>query len=398
MNLIISLEKRFEQTPDGAIWTQTTYPYPFWKRYLQVFEHIQVLARVRPVKSVPQGWKRSDGQGVSFLAIPYYVGLWQYLRKRQTVQHNLQQALDNNPSSAVILRVPSQLGTILEKHLHNRQHPYAVEVVGDPYDVFAPGAITHPLRAFFRWWFTRQLKLQCQKAIAASYVSEYVLQKRYPTQEDAFSTHYSSIELSSNAIVSRPRKMETTSDRVRLVFVGSLEQLYKAPDVLIQAVRICVAQGYDVHLTIIGQGKYQSELEQTVQAEGLENHVQFLGQLAAGDAVREQLDLAHIFILPSKTEGLPRAMIEAMARGLPCIGSTVGGIPELLHAEDMVNPGDVAELARKIIDVMTNPERMSGMSARNLEKAKEYQDTVLNNRRKEFYQYILEKTSNMNWK
>jgi glycosyltransferase involved in cell wall biosynthesis len=85
-------------------------------------------------------------------------------------------------------------------------------------------------------------------------------------------------------------------------------------------------------------------------------------------------------------------MIEAMARSLPCIGSTVGGIPELLPSEDLVPPGDVVALASKIREVVTDSERMARMSARNLETAKEYRDEVLRERRNEFYRYVREMT------
>ena len=88
----------------------------------------------------------------------------------------------------------------------------------------------------------------------------------------------------------------------------------------------------------------------------------FLGQLPAGEMVRAQLDKADLFILPSKTEGLPRALVEAMARALPCIGTTVGGIPELLPSEDLVPPGDVKALAETIEDVLRRPERLAKMS------------------------------------
>ncbi len=81
-----------------------------------------------------------------------------------------------------------------------------------------------------------------------------------------------------------------------------------------------------------------------------------------------------------------------MARALPCIGSTVGGIPELLPPEDMIPPGDVAALAGKIRDVTTDPKRMARMSARNLEKAKEYRDEALREQRNEFYRYVREMT------
>jgi len=134
------------------------------------------------------------------------------------------------------------------------------------------------------------------------------------------------------------------------------------------------------------------ELEAQVASLGLGERVHFCGHLLSSALVRYELDRADLFILPSRQEGLPRAMIEAMARSLPCIGSTVGGIPELLPSEDLVPPGDVVALASKIREVVTDSERIARMSARNLETAKEYRDEVLRERRNHFYRYVREMT------
>jgi glycosyltransferase involved in cell wall biosynthesis len=85
-------------------------------------------------------------------------------------------------------------------------------------------------------------------------------------------------------------------------------------------------------------------------------------------------------------------MIEAMARGLPCIGSTVGGVPELLAPDDLVPPGDVGALAGKIREVLSDSERVARMSKRNLEKAREYRQEIVRQRRDEFYRYLLRRT------
>src|ERR1043166_5635017 len=111
--------------------------------------------------------------------------------------------------------------------------------------------------------------------------------------------------------------------------------MYKAPDVLIRAVAQCVAAGFDLTLHVVGDGKHRPELEQLASALGVSDRVIFLGLLPAGAAVRERLDRSDLFVLASRCEGLPRAMVEAMARSLPCIGSTIGGIPELLPEDDM---------------------------------------------------------------
>ena len=86
-------------------------------------------------------------------------------------------------------------------------------------------------------------------------------------------------------------------------------------------------------------------------------------------------------------------MLEAMARGLPCIGSAVGGIPELLHEEDLVTPDNPAELAEVLKEVLSRPERIERMSARNLQKAQTYSAAILSAQRQRFFRALKELTS-----
>jgi len=389
MRLLVATEHHFVRTPDGAVHSVTGgRDYDFWLRYLEVFGEVVVVARVKQGVFPPLENSVASGPEVSFAELPDYAGPKQYLRHFKELRSRAPLAVTSG--AAVILRVPGAVGGLVwHEIMCNNDRPYAVEVVGDPYDVFAPGSVKHPLRPIFRWWFSRQLRRQCAGACAASYVTEHHLQRRYPAAPGAFVTHCSGVELPDVAFASAPRSTrEEDAQRFTLIFVGSLAQLYKAPDVLIDALGLCVRDGLDLRLVFVGDGKHRSELEAKTAALGLGGRINFLGQLPAGKAVRAQLDEADVFVLPSRTEGLPRAMIEAMARGMPCIGSTVGGIPELLPAEDLVPPGDTAALARKIREVVTDPARMARMSARNLEKAQEYRNEVLHDRRVEFYQYV----------
>ncbi len=388
MNVVVVLEHRFDSTPDGKVWTHTAFPYSFWQRYLDVFESVRVVARVREVPSVPGDFRRADGENVSFVPVPYYIGSWQYLLKSRQVKRAVRNAV--NATDAVILRVSSQLAACLQPKLQKMGHPYAVEVVADPYDVFAPGSIKHPLRPFFRWSFTRELRHQCTMACSAAYVTKQALQKRYPCPQ--YSVGISDVHLPDEALVTTPRPQIQEPRSFNLIYVGTMAQLYKAPDILIKAVAVCVREGFELKLTMVGDGQYRRELEVLAATEGLEKRSSFLGQLSSGDAVRTYLDLADIFVLPSYQEGLPRAMVEAMARGLPCIGSNVGGIPELLAAEDIVPPGNVTALGRKIQEVVTNPQRMAAMSARNLETAQTYRDEMLHQLRIDFYRDVRKKT------
>ena len=331
----------------------------------------------------------ASGPGIKAMPLPYYEGPWAFMKNYVSIKRAIGEALTH--AEAIQLRVFCVAGDEVRRALPS-QRPYGVEVVGDPYAAFAPGSVKHPLRPFLRWWFSRQLRRQCAAACAAAYVTEHILQRRYPPAPGAFSTHYSSIVLPDAALVSAPRSPRPEQRKFTLIIVGTLAQLYKAPDVLIDAVATCVQEGLDLQLVLVGDGKHRQALGARAAALGLDGRVYFLGQLPAGEAVRTQLDQADLFVLPSKTEGLPKALIEAMARGLPCLGSAVGGIPELLPPEDMVPPGDVIALARKIREVVTNSERMARMSARNLEKAQEYREEVLRERWIAFYRYVRERT------
>jgi glycosyltransferase involved in cell wall biosynthesis len=77
-----------------------------------------------------------------------------------------------------------------------------------------------------------------------------------------------------------------------------------------------------------------------------------------------------------------------MACGLPCIGSTAGGIPELLPAEALVPSGDVQALYERIAEVANDPTRMKRMAAENLVRAYDFRSEVMQARRSEFYREV----------
>jgi len=171
-----------------------------------------------------------------------------------------------------------------------------------------------------------------------------------------------------------------------------MTQLYKGQDVLIDAVARCAKGGFQINLVLVGDGRYRERLEQQARHAGVAQFVRFAGHVQPASAVRAELDGADLFVLASRTEGLPRAMVEAMARGLPCIGSAVGGIPELLDPDSLVPPDDAQALAERIQDILANPDRMREMSRKGLAKAAEYREELLRTQRQQFYERVKETT------
>jgi glycosyltransferase involved in cell wall biosynthesis len=391
MHVTVSASARFGLTPDGRLWTSNaSLTYPFWMRYLDVFDEVRLLVRARPSAGPPTAWREVTGPGVVALPLPDVGGVKGVVRHFRELRQGLRAAAAG--AQAIQMRLPCAIGLALWRQLPPRR-PYGVEVVGDPYDSFAPGAVRHPLRPLLRWYFCRQLRRQCREAAAAAYVTRDTLQRRYPAGPTTFATHYSSIDLRPDAFVAAPRPRRPREGALRLVFVAALAVLYKAPDVLLEAVALCTRRGTAVRLVLVGDGACRPELEARAARLGLREHVTFAGQLPDPNAVRARLDEADVFVLPSRTEGLPRAMLEAMARALPCVGSTVGGIPELLDPEDQVPRDDVAALAQKLIEVAADPDRLAQMSARNWQRSQAYAADLLRVKRVGLYQQLKEVTA-----
>ena len=107
-------------------------------------------------------------------------------------------------------------------------------------------------------------------------------------------------------------------------------------------------------LRIGGYGKY---LRSLIAAEGLEDHVQMLGSLSAGQ-MKEEMLRAELFACPSELENSPNSMGEAMLLGVPVVASDTGGIPSLLTGGReglLVKPGDVHGLAEAIRQIFDEP-------------------------------------------
>lgn len=150
----------------------------------------------------------------------------------------------------------------------------------------------------------------------------------------------------------------------RAVFVGVLE-LYKAPEVLLDAWRRVRDDLPQAKLTLVGEGPMAARLRSQAADLGIADSLEFLGQVDRA-VVARILDASMCLVLPSRSEGLPRIALEAMARGRAVVGSTGGGIPDAV--EDgvtglLVPPGDVAELTNALVEVLGNPERAASMGA-----------------------------------
>jgi glycosyltransferase involved in cell wall biosynthesis len=139
-----------------------------------------------------------------------------------------------------------------------------------------------------------------------------------------------------------------------VLFVGRLDP-QKGVATLLAAARSLIPTIPELRVVLLGDGPLRSELEANVRQAGLSERVLFRGVV---ENVAPYLQAADVFVLPSLGEGMPNALLEAMATGLPCIATGVGGTMDVVtDGEDglLVEPGNAVHLADALIRLLKDP-------------------------------------------
>jgi glycosyltransferase involved in cell wall biosynthesis len=178
-------------------------------------------------------------------------------------------------------------------------------------------------------------------------------------------------------------------DEFVIGIVGSLYPV-KGHAYLFHALRTVLVHHPKTRLLVIGQGDLEQALKQEVLELGIERAVSFLG---LRNDVPRILPLLDLFVLPSLSEGLSVALLEAMSAGVPVIASKVGGNPEIVVNGEtgyLVPPQRPEELASRIIEFMSNQESSRLMGERGRERvAREFTTARMLERYQDLYDSCL---------
>ena len=148
----------------------------------------------------------------------------------------------------------------------------------------------------------------------------------------------------------------------RVTVVANLRKL-KGHDVLVDAAADILRRFPDARFEFIGEGPERGELEARAAARGVAHAIAFAGR---NDDIPARLAAGDIFVLPSRSESFPNAVLEAMAAGLPIVASGVGGIVELIENGRtgwLTPPGEAAPLADRVMHLMASPDEAAKMGA-----------------------------------
>ena len=160
---------------------------------------------------------------------------------------------------------------------------------------------------------------------------------------------------------------------VRVLFVGGMGKL-KGENDLIQALGLAAKRAPQLRISLLGHG---AEGVATLCDEcGIHSHIEHLGPVPHAERAQFFRN-ADIFVLPSYGEGMPMAVLEAMAAGLPVIATHVGGIPELItHGAEgfLIRPGDIQDLAERIVRLANDQNLRSQMGQLALKKVQQFEE------------------------
>ncbi|XGV98551.1 MAG: glycosyltransferase [Leptolyngbya sp. BL-A-14] len=205
-------------------------------------------------------------------------------------------------------------------------------------------------------WRTRALSLRVDAHVAVGEASARRMEDFYALGRHSVLSVPNGVPNASFAGVTSAKQQNET------LFVGSVGRLdaMKAHDILLQA----IAQVNDVHVEILGEGEQRAALEKLAVELGIHHRVKLPGWI---EQPRDRLSHYDVFVLPSRSEGFPLAIVEAMLAARPVIATRVGSIAEaVLHGETglLIEKNDVDGLVTALRSLRDNPALRSQMGQR----------------------------------
>ena len=357
----------------------------FYLRYLNVFEELRLVTRCEYEAVLKKNRVLLDSR-IEYVPIPFFQGPMQYAKLYFQVGRALRNVSVN--CHAAILRLPSTVAIRVANQILESKKPLAIEVVFSAHDGYVNE--TRIINKLF--WKIIDLKMRrvCHFADGISCVTKSYLQKQYYSRvNNSFSSSYSSIDLSKSFY--RKNRLYPNKSVFNIIHVANQIEYNgrKGHVEMLKILKLLIDKGIKVKVTFVGADYFGGviKLKNLADKLGLMEYIDFIGQIDKDD-LSKYLDESDLFVLPTKAEGLPRVIIEAMAKGLPCISTNVSGNSELLDSEFLFKYEDVAAMSDKIYELITSREKYELASLINYNRSLDYESLILTERRNLFYREL----------
>lgn len=347
--------------------------FEIYHRYANAFGDVVLCSRFSATKTLNEGYKKAD-----FIIDRIEIA---DLMAVLMGKYNDEMSKKIKECQLVIARVPSIIAYTAAKIAHNNSIPYLGECMGEAWDSYwNHGDLAGK---FIAPYMEHRLKQVMQEADFAVYVTDNYLQHRYPTNCRSINASNVFIREVNEEVLERRllkiQKMDVTD--ISLMTSASVEAVAKGHRYVIEALSLLARKGIKAKYYIAGGGDI-TRLKKIAEKYNVQDQVIFLGELSMRKLF-DVLESIDIYIQPSLQEGLPRAVIEAMSLGCPCLGSNTAGTPELIPEKYIFNRRSARAIANSIIKLLE--EDMTEVAVMNFYKSREYLAEKLNSRRNKYF-------------
>lgn len=335
---------------------------------------IEVIARQQNNDYLKKNIVRASSNYIEIKPIIFLRKKVDFWFKRKKIRKFINDHVSGN--EIIIIRLPSEIGYIAIKELKKRGIDFGIELVGDPWEaLWYHGSILGKFMSIINKYKTKFYIYNTKNVI---YVTNKYLQRKYPTKYNSYTA--------SNVLISNINNGYKVKNKevYKIGLIGSLDTKYKGIET---ALKSLAKINNKFIFEIVGNGPQEKWIKK-VKEYNLENNVVFKGPLKSGESINNWLKNLDLYIQPSYTEGLPRALIEAMSNGVPCLGSNAGGIPELLNKKFVHKTKDYQTFSKQIDEVLNNINLRIEMSKTNLKVSENYLSQNIQRQREAFIKSI----------
>lgn len=326
--------------------------YEYWRPFSVAFGEVVVLARVDPLGG-PDDGALVEGDGVTVLDLPYYRGLAQIPGGIRRVRKALSKI--GQSSDLFVVRLPELIGLEVHRRALKLGARTVSFLVSDPTQGLKT-LLPRGAKNLGALTLAATVRRRMIRSSAGVYVSQAFLQKRYPVSVGTPTLARSNVIFGADWLA-EPQSRSMPKGSFRLVSVGTLEHRGKGFDFIFKVMELLRKQGHILELDIVGSGRLMEALRVEAERKGV--RVRFLGQVEDRKVLREILDEADIYVSGSRFEGLPRATVEAMVRGLPVVTTDAGAARELVDDDAVAPIDDVSKFAAILERLMADADWFS---------------------------------------
>lgn len=367
---------------EGETWGLPSCSDSFFGKYLDVFDSVRVIGEEIKGYLNKSALVKMKNTDIEVCILPKNTRPQDFTNDR-FVRKRLEEEIAK--AEAILIKPSSRRGMMAIKIAEKLNKPYMIEMTGDIYNALVQSLSW--VKRMYAPLLYKQITKAIRKCEFGLYVSQDYLQKKYPIKGTICGCSDVVLEKSDTQVLqSRFQKIDwmKPDDVVNLALIGFYQGNGKGVDTALRAIsRLPV----NFQLSVLGNGTEENRQKWYAYAKvhGVsKDRLHFPSPLSSPQEVLHWLDDYDFFVFPTRSEGLPRVLVEAMSRGLPCFATNICTIPELLPAECLFELDDDKKLAELLLSYYQDKALMKYIANVNFEHSKDYDAEILTIKRNAF--------------